>query len=136
MYVRWQSRKKTRPMFFGRGATGDVYWGAVLVESIRIDGRPTQKHIASLTYIYESSLTNSSSNCSIVERAEFWDRLTKRLDRLGNRVSADDRKKIETAIALKVDRPTKKEREDADRRVAKILADMGPDRPVRRRRAF
>jgi hypothetical protein len=90
MFVRWQTHK--------RG-----YWAAILVESVRTNGRPTQKHIA-----YLGAMTSSKVEITY-QRAYFWQRVMKRLDRLGNRVSDEDRKRIEQAISRKVPRLTREE---------------------------
>jgi hypothetical protein len=115
MFVRWQHRKKTRPMFFGRGRThdgGDVRWTAILAESVRIDGKPRQRHIAYLGGYYE--------NDGIGDREEFWKTVTAHLDRLG--LSPAERKKIEADIARKIPRPTKRQLADAERRANKLRA--------------
>ena len=126
MYVRWQSRKRQQPEFGGRagevrdkagrrvwnkrgsllhtrrradGSIGqDVRWTAVVVENMRIDGKPRQQHVASLASITESRME------VIHQRRYFWDDVHDRLDQLGNRVSIDDRRCIEAAVALKVPR--------------------------------
>ncbi len=126
MYVRWQSRKRQQPEFGGsagevrdkagrrawnkrgsllhtrRRADGsigqDVRWTAVVVENMRIDGKPRQQHVASLASITESRME------VIHQRRYFWDDVHDRLDQLGNRISIDDRRRIEAAIALKVPR--------------------------------
>jgi hypothetical protein len=117
MFIRWQHRKKTRPMFMGRGRThdgGDVRWTAILVESVRVDGKPRQKHIAYLESYFESDIDIVGEHC------EFWDKISAHLDRLNNRISAGDRKKIEADIARKIRRPTKRECEADKRRSAKL----------------
>jgi hypothetical protein len=74
----------------------DVRWTAILVEGKRIDGRPRQKHIARLASITESRIE------VVHQRRYFWDDVHDRLDQLGNRISIDDRRRIEAAVALKV----------------------------------
>jgi hypothetical protein len=69
----------------------DVRWTAILV-----DGRPRQKHIARLASITESRIE------VVHQRRYFWDDVHDRLDQLGNRISIDDRRRIEAAVALKV----------------------------------
>jgi hypothetical protein len=44
-----------------------------------------------------------------VQPCHIWDHVTERLDQLGNRMAADDRKKIEAAFAAKVPRPSRAE---------------------------
>src|SRR5215471_963005 len=111
MYVRWQSRKRQAPAFGGwsgdvrdkRGKTvynkrgiplrtrkradgsvgQDVRWRAMLVESVRVDGQPRQRHVAWLGSITESQID------IVHQRRYFWDSVLDRLDKLGNRVSPE-----------------------------------------------
>ena len=76
----------------------DVRWTAIVVENKRIDGRPRQQHVASLASITESRME------VVHQRRYFWDEVHDRLDQLGNRISIDDRRRIEAAVALKVPR--------------------------------
>jgi hypothetical protein len=97
MYLRWQSRKRRAPAY---GRKQNVHWVAVLVENVRVGGKPTQRHIAYLGSITDSAIA------IVHQRCWFWESVTERLDRLG-RVSSEKRKSIEAAIAKKVRRPTK-----------------------------
>jgi hypothetical protein len=45
------------------------------------------------------------------QRRYFWDHVYERLDRLGNRISLDERRRIESAVALKVPRLSREEHE-------------------------
>jgi hypothetical protein len=61
------------------------------------------------------------------DRCAFWDEVTAAFDRLGNRVSAEDRKRFEAAIKVKVPRPSAKQRaayprEQAQRVVEEVRA--------------
>ena len=131
MYVRWQSRKRQQPAFgywhdVVRDKTGDVVrnerwtpltarkradgsigqdvsWKAVLVENVRVDGKPRQRHVAHLASIPESAIE------IVHQRRHFWDAVHERLDRLGNRMSIEDRRQIEAAIASKVPRLSREE---------------------------
>lgn len=131
MYVRWQSRKRNRPdigpyasevldddgyrlqdrrgglLRTRKRADGtlaqDVRWTAILVESVRVDGEPRQRHIAFLASITDSRIAVDN------QRRYFWDHVYDRLDHLGNRIPLEDRKKIEAAIALKVPRLSRAE---------------------------
>ena len=67
-----------------------------MVESVRIDGKPCQRHVAWIASITESA------NEIVSQRRYFWDDVHERLDRLGNRISVEDRRHIEAAIARKV----------------------------------
>jgi hypothetical protein len=92
MYVRWQSRKQV----LGK----DVRWTAIAVESERVDGRPTQRHIAYLGGIAESVINTLAAQC------HFWVDVKKKLDGLGRRMTAEDRNNVEAAVAERVPRPT------------------------------
>jgi hypothetical protein len=114
MYIRWQSRKRTRAEF-GYGRQGDVHWRAILVENKRVNGNPKQEHVAYVIGFTESALAIDTQRCHI------WDRVRKCLDRLANRVTPEDRTKIEAAIAMKVPKPSRAEYKKAARKAAKIL---------------
>jgi hypothetical protein len=64
-----------------------------------VKGKTTQKHIAYLGGIRESAIA------IIPQRCRWWDALNKRLDQLGDRISQENRRRIEAAIAKKVRRP-------------------------------
>ena len=68
---------------------------AILAESARIDGKPTQQHVAYLGGITDSAIEIAA------QRAFFWGAVGQ-LDQLANRVLKDDRTQIEEAIAKKV----------------------------------
>ena len=78
MYIRWQSRERRSPQF-GRGkqlhrkwdhkrqradyayarkgtSKQDIHWRAILVENERVNGKPTQRHIAYLVGFTESAI--------------------------------------------------------------------------------
>ncbi len=88
---------------------------AVLVESHRIDGKPRQQTVAYLGSIREG-LVNL-----VMRRGYFWRDVTQTLDGLGERVSRDDRAKIEARIAERVPALTAAERSEAN----EILATYG-----------
>jgi hypothetical protein len=100
MFVRWQARKR-RSSAYGRSSGPDVHWAAILVESARVKGKTTQKHIAYLGGIRESAI-------AIIHQRCWWrDALNKRLDQLGNRISQENRRRIEAAIGKKVRVPSR-----------------------------
>jgi hypothetical protein len=141
MFIRWQKRKRNRPKFgsFGnelRDESGadylrdgrggllrvradteelDVAWSVILVESVRADGKPRQRHVAYLGGITESAIQITA------QRRYFWEAVLDGLDRLHNRMSIADRRKIEAAIALKVPRLTREEHEASIADTAQIL---------------
>ena len=134
MYVRWQTRKRQQPevgrpagkvhdkagkpvrnkrgslLHTRRRADGsigqDVRWTAIIVENVRTCGQPRQRHVVSLASITESRMEGKGS---IHARRYFWDEVHDRLDQLGNRISIDDRRRIEAAIALKIPRLSQQE---------------------------
>ncbi len=87
----------------------------VLVESRRIDGKPRQQTIAYLGSIREGLINLATL------RGFFWRDVMQTLDGLGERVSRDDRAKIERSIAERVPALTPAERSEAN----EILATHG-----------
>jgi hypothetical protein len=105
MFVRWISRARRT------GWEGpDVHHRAILIEAVRIDGKPRQRHIAYLIGFTESRART--------HRVNIWDEIAERLDKLGERITTD-RKKIEAAVAMRLPRPTAAERRNARRRSAR-----------------
>jgi hypothetical protein len=101
MFVRWQKRTR-RSRAFGRDPRRtDTHWAAILAESSRVDGKPTQRHIAYLGGITESAIELPA------QRAFFWREVALQLDQLA--VSKDDRARIEAAVEAKVARLTRQE---------------------------
>ena len=92
-----------------------MHWRAILVENKRVDGRPKQEHVAYVVGFTESALQIDAQRCHI------WDRVSECLGRLGNRITPEDREKIEAAIATKVAKPTRAEYKKAARKAAEIL---------------
>jgi hypothetical protein len=91
MFVRWQLyRSQARNKHVRANRAGSARLRAVLVEAVRIDGRPRQKHVAVL----------GSTSIDGSDRPRFWYDVTTRLDRL--RLSRQERERIGAAIAKKV----------------------------------
>jgi len=135
MYVRWQSRKRRVPQFgrygkqlragrdfaFSREGTSeqDIHWRAILVENARVKGKPTQRHIA-----YLAGFTDSAVAIPAQQRF-LWDNIAERLDSLGNRISREDRKRIEAVLIKKIGKPpTKAQRAKLDRRRKRLLGNL------------
>jgi len=117
MYVRWQSYKRRSKHWEG-APRWVLHWRAILVESRRIDGKPRQRHVAYLGGFIRYDLRRTSS------RVRLWERIERRLDKLGNRVSPDDRKRIVAALARKAgEPPARAERIDAHRKSAAFFAE-------------
>ncbi len=141
MFVRWQGRKLQKPAigpFVGevRDATGepvrnkrgsllrtrqredgtmgqDVRWFAVLIQAVRVNGKPRQRHIATIASIAESGIEVDH------QRRYFWDDVCERLDQLGNRLTVEDRRRVEATIAIKVPRLS---REEHDASIAECVS--------------
>jgi hypothetical protein len=94
MFVRWQARKRASRAF-GVGLDTDTHWAAILAESARINGKPTQHYVA-----YLGGITHSAIEIA-AQRAFFWKEVMHQLDQLANRVLKDDRARIEEVIARK-----------------------------------
>ena len=93
MYVRWQLyRSQARDPHVRKHRGLDARLKAILVESARVDGQPRQKHIKFL----------GSVRLDGRDSQRFWYDVTTTLNRLGKRVSPDDRKQIEAAIVKRV----------------------------------
>jgi hypothetical protein len=134
MFIRWKSRKRRVPKFGGYGKQlrsgpsyayarsgkpeQDVHWSAIIIESVRVDGKPKQRHVAYLAGITESAIDIGA------QRAWFWVDVMRRLDGLANRISNDDREDIEAAVGKRVPRPTAAEYEEIVRNMVRVL---GPD---------
>ena len=157
MFVRWQSRKRQRPDIgyyegdvrdeFGPvynrrgsclrtrkradGSIGqDVRWTAVIVESVRVDGKPRSRHVAWLASITESRID------VVHQRRYFWDQVFDRLDHLGNRIPIEDRRRTEAAIALKVPRLSRAEHDASIEDHKRWLASMGLETPEHEQRPY
>jgi hypothetical protein len=104
MFIRWQKRPKSVR------SRQDIILMAVLIRSIRIDGRPRQQHMAYLGSISESGLT------LLGRRSDFWNSATEALNGLGDQITRVERKSIEKALRSKVGpRPTQREKQAAHR---------------------
>ena len=110
MYVRWQSRKRRSEFGSHSRDRTDTRWSAVLVENVRIDGKPTQRHIAYLAGFTESALAIPA------QQRFLWEHIEERLAGLSNRISPEDHKAIMEALIKKIGRPpTKAQRAKLDR---------------------
>ena len=107
MFIRWQSRKREIYFSFYSGGDpqGDVHWNAVLVESERVNGKPRQNHIANLCGFTEYQIKHPA------QQVRVWEHAIKTLDRLGNRITPEQRRQVEAALAKRIGRakPTKRE---------------------------
>lgn len=106
MYVRWNRRKRTKATW--RRKEGD-YLTAVLVESIRVDGKPRQRMIKSLGSIGEERLKDKSYHSIPIYC--FWLKARKSLSLLS--LSDTDTEKIVSALTKKVPMVTDEEIKEA-----------------------
>jgi hypothetical protein len=120
MYVRWQLyRSQSRNLWQREHNDKRARLKAILVESVRVDGTPVQKHIAFL----------GSTRVDRVDRRRFWYDVMAALDRLHNRVSRQERRQISQAIARKLGSrvPTKAELRAFERERAELLKSLTSD---------
>ena len=103
MFIRWMSyvTRVPRRQAQSWNEYNKTRWSAVLVESVRIDGKPCQRHIACLASIREID--------GLTAQCKFWERFTRKLDSLSNRVSADERRRIEAQLVRKVPCPAEED---------------------------
>jgi hypothetical protein len=73
MYVQWKSRKLNKNTRWRK--RGDVHWRAILVENVRVDGKPTQWHIAYLGGITERNIAHEKP----AHRIYFWNGVEQKL---------------------------------------------------------
>jgi hypothetical protein len=95
MYVRWRR-------LGGRRRVERCYWNipivahALVVESVSVNGKSRQRHIAYLGGFHHHSAQDVSY------RAWWWHRMSAKLDALGKRIPPDQRPRIEAMLAEKV----------------------------------
>jgi len=95
MNVRWQHRAAhLRNKDQG-------HWAAILVENVRARDKWTERVVAYLAGIGERDITKLGAQCG------FWERVTRQLDRLSNRISAEGRKRVERILQERVPCPTR-----------------------------
>ncbi len=116
MFVKWQRRRSTSTWERAKGqdtgwqeAAGDLLM-ASLVESRRVNGKPRHKLLTYLGSIREKHAQGGPDRA--VNQEDFWRDVARRLGRsglLGNRITPDDRAKIEKALAKRVRQPKRGE---------------------------
>jgi hypothetical protein len=129
MFVRWQNYKSVAHWNWQapRNAWTPqpvIRCKAILVESVRVNGKPRLKHIAfiasyqspearrvwnakthfQLGILGSPEVENTDmTSCHVIpDRFRFWRTARERLDRLSNQITSEDRIKIEAALALRV----------------------------------
>ena len=107
MYVKWQTKRRSKAWY----SRGDLLT-ATLVECHRIDGRPRQKVVS-----YLGSVRLDFVDQHLVHHLHFWDSVSERLDRMGERIDTATRRRIERKLSERVTRPNATQR-------AKLLKDL------------
>ncbi len=96
MFVRWRKRQSKRK--------GTVLV-AELCENRRVNGKARLRYFATLGSIAADAIEHEFGD----ECAAFWEKVSKRLDPLSNRVSAEERERIEHGLADRVPRISKED---------------------------
>jgi hypothetical protein len=107
MLIRWQ-KHKSGGRRYSRETTRVR---AILVESVRVDGKSRQRHIAYIGSFVAETL-------DVEARRDFWKAASKRLSIY---VNHDDRSKIEAALARRVPPPTAAEEAEWQRQADESL---------------
>jgi hypothetical protein len=115
MHIRWQHRAA----YLRRKEQG--HWAAILVENVRVRDKWRERVVAYLAGIGERDITKLGAQCG------FWERVTRQLDRLRNRISAEDRKRVERVLQERVPCPTRLQYDQWHSDGARLL---GPDRVI------
>jgi hypothetical protein len=109
MYLRWKARDSTRTKYGRRRPDYGTVWSAAIVESVRVNGKPRQNHVAYLGMFTENGVDN------VYVRSWYWDRLGQKLDRLANRMLSEQRQQIEAAFSERFPRVTKEQPDQCQR---------------------
>ena len=97
MYVRWQTYRSQALNPWQRECNDRrARLKAVLVENVRVNGKPRQRYVAFLGSLTFEPIGFDSS------RSRLWRNVTTQLERLGNRISPEDRDRILASIAARV----------------------------------
>ncbi len=113
MFVKWQKRRSACTDWYHEGEdtgwqehAGDLVMASV-VESKRVDGKPRHQLITYLGSIREKFAQGNSRN--LVRQDDFWLSVSRNLKKAGNRITKEDRAKIEAALAKRVEQPAQAE---------------------------
>ena len=108
MFVKWQKRRSTwqddDQDTYWQSLSGDLLMASV-VESKRVDGKPRHQLITYLGSIREKHAQGGKA----VRQDDFWQHVSKKLNQASNRITREDRAKIEAALAQRVERPAQAE---------------------------
>jgi hypothetical protein len=123
MFIRWHRRPRINRW---SGKITDVHWGVALTASVRVGGKPRQRHVAYLGGITESRMQ------SVHQRCWFWDQVSERLYALDNQMTNEDRNRIIAEIAAKVPMPSRDEHAKSHRAARAMFKDWytAPSHPL------
>ena len=126
MFIRWQTYKSVAsrpPSRWSLRYNKPQRVRAVLVESVRVDGKPRLRHIA-----FIASYEPEPSCSEWTWRGRFWLTARQRLDKLANRITPEQRASIEASLAERVPRLPPEEQDEFDRRVEELMrgVDLAP----------
>jgi hypothetical protein len=102
MFLRWLARARQTPKHEGAWRDPkrrDMYWRAILVEAVRLNGRPRQR-VVDLGGVTESAIVAKKDDAL----HQFWDKIEARL-RDAHQLSEGDRRRIISALLAKVPCP-------------------------------
>jgi hypothetical protein len=122
MFIRWQTYRSvaywhTVPAFIAGRDPPIKRVRAVLVESVRVDGKPRLRHIAFIAS-YDPDPNPRWANS---RRGRFWLTARERLDKLANRITLEQRARIEATLAERVPPLPPDEQAAFDRGVEELM---------------
>ena len=116
MFIRWQKYRSVA--LWHRRKPPITRVKAILVETVRIDGKPRQKHVAFIASYQDGRLDLIGTGST------FWRDARQRLDRISNQITPADHSKVEAALAQRVppttaaeDEPQQREADEGVQRV-------------------
>jgi len=123
MFVRWKERRSA-DRDRGHAKHGSVTHYAVLVESVRVDGRPRQRFVAHIAGYNEGD----SRRAREMQAVYFWRQAEGRLNTLN--LATDLRARVEAKLAERMPRPSPEFLAELKRRAAEFNAKIfgGADR--------
>jgi len=122
MYIRWQSRKLDKNTRWRK--RGDVHWREILIENVRVDGKPIQQHIAYLGGITKRNIAHEKP----AHRIYFWNGVEQKLAVLN--FSAKERTTIMQLITERVPRVSSRQYQQHARVSAKPTVSIGGSRLI------
>jgi hypothetical protein len=88
---------------------GGLYLTAALFENVSVNGEPKEKLVRTLAHFDESRYALSNETDKVRARVRFWNRVRRKLDAVGSRLTPEEREKAEDLLAARVPKPTAEE---------------------------